>query len=443
MKFGLFYLPSIGLHEEIENGMAGQNPVLYQRMLKELAEQARLADDTGYESIGFTEHHFHVEGYEISNNPVMLDLFIGLHTKRIKVGQLGIVLPAASPLRVAEDIAMLDHMTGGRAYVGFARGYQKRAVNVLGQQYHVSASASDQSEVDRVNREAYEEFFRIIKLSWTHDVFSFRGKYWQIPPAEGIPWSHNATARVGKGQEEDGVVRRIGIAPRCLQKPYPRIYQPFSFSPETIRWCAHEDIMPIVLYTDLEKVKKLFKLYQDEAAAAGPNHDYVQPADAHLSASPMISPKWTHAQGGRKLAFGENIGLFRDCVVAATDEEAKALAAKANGYVWPEWFAPFGFNEALRRVGETGPLTIRGDFNDLYERDFELVGSPDTVARKIERLQSELDCRYLLLWTYNGLIPHEKLMRSIDLFANKVMPRFAEREATQPPASVEAGSQVC
>jgi alkanesulfonate monooxygenase SsuD/methylene tetrahydromethanopterin reductase-like flavin-dependent oxidoreductase (luciferase family) len=439
MKFGLFYLPSIALREEIEQGMAGQNPVLYQRMLKELGEQARLADDAGYDSIGFTEHHFHVEGYEISNNPVMLDLFVGMQTKRIKVGQLGVVLPAASPLRVAEDIAMLDQMTGGRAYVGFARGYQKRAVNILGQQYHVSASASDQSDVDRINREAYEEFFRIIKLAWTHDVFSFKGKYWQIPPAEGIPWAHDATLRVGKGQDEHGVVRQIGIAPQCLQKPYPKIYQPFSFSPETIRWCAHEDIMPIILYTDMEKLKKLYKLYQDEAAVAGPNLEYVQPANAHLSASPMISPVWTHAAGGRKLAFGENVGIFRDCVVAPTDDEAKELAAKANGYVWPEWFAPFGFNEALRREGEVGPLKIKGDFNDLYDRGFELVGSPDTVCRQIDKLKNELGCRYLLLWTYNGLIPHDKLMRSIDLFANKVMPRLAEREeASQPAAAIGA-----
>jgi alkanesulfonate monooxygenase SsuD/methylene tetrahydromethanopterin reductase-like flavin-dependent oxidoreductase (luciferase family) len=428
MKFGLFYLPSVGSKGEIERGMAGQDSVLYQKMLKEILEQAQLADTAGYESIGFTEHHFHVEGFELSNNPVMLDLFVGTQTKRLKVGQLGIVLPAASPLRVAEDIAMLDQMTGGRAYVGFARGYQKRAVNILGQQYHVSASASDQSELDRINREAYEEFFRIIKLAWTQDVFSYNGKYWQIPPAEGIPWNHELTARVGKGQDKEGVVRKIGVAPHPLQKPYPKIYQPFSFSPETIRWCAHEDIMPIVLYTDVEKVKKLYKLYQDEAALAGPNLDYAQSADGHdhLSASPMIKPQWTHAAGGRKLKFGENIGLFRDCVVAPTDAEAKQLAADANGYVWPEWFAPFGFNEALRREGETGPLPIKGDFNDLYDRDFELVGTPDTVCRKIEKLKKELDCQYLLLWTYNGLIPHDKLMRSIDMFANKVMPKFAD-----------------
>ena len=112
--------------------------------------------------------------------------------------------------------------------------------------------------------------------------------------------------------------------------------------------------------------------------------------------------------------------------MATTDEEARALASAANGYVWPQWFGPFGFNEALRQDGESGPLSIAGNFEDLYERDFELVGSPDTVSRKIERLQKELDVRFILLWTYNGLVPHAKLMRSIELFATQVMPRFAD-----------------
>src|SRR5499426_1561629 len=131
MRVSLFYLPSIGSRAEIERGMAGLRSDLYQRMLSEIAAQARLADDLGYDSISFTEHHFHVEGFEISDSPVLLDLFVGLQTKRIRVGQLGIVLPAENPLRVAEDIAMLDHMTGGRANAGFARGYQRRWVDVM------------------------------------------------------------------------------------------------------------------------------------------------------------------------------------------------------------------------------------------------------------------------------------------------------------------------
>src|SRR6476619_6725461 len=137
--------------------MAGQRRDLYQQMLTELSAQARLADELGYESISFTEHHFHIEGFEVSNNPVLLDLFVGMQTKRIRVGQLGIVLPADNPIRVAEDIAMLDQMTGGRANAGFARGYQRRWVDVMAQQTHGihGALPHQHDEIDNANRLAF------------------------------------------------------------------------------------------------------------------------------------------------------------------------------------------------------------------------------------------------------------------------------------------------
>src|ERR1041385_3600813 len=130
MKVSMFYLPSTGSRADVEGGMAGTRPELYQQMLREIAEQARLGDELGYDSVSFTEHHFHIEGFEVSNNPVLLDLFIALQTKRIRIGQLGIVLPAQNPIRVAEDIAMLAHMSGGRAHAGVAGGHPRRPVGV-------------------------------------------------------------------------------------------------------------------------------------------------------------------------------------------------------------------------------------------------------------------------------------------------------------------------
>ena len=97
MKTSLFYLPDVGNADEREQGMAGMRGDLYQRMLADLSTQARLADKLGYNSISFTEHHFHIEGFEMSNNPVLLDLYIGMQTQNIRVGQLGIVLPAGEP----------------------------------------------------------------------------------------------------------------------------------------------------------------------------------------------------------------------------------------------------------------------------------------------------------------------------------------------------------
>lgn len=393
MKVGLFYLPSVGSREEMTRGMAGLGDDLYQRMLRELAEQARWADGLGYDAIAFTEHHFHIEGFELSNNPVLLDAFVGLQTRRLRVGQLGIVLPASNPLRVAEDIAMLDHMTGGRALAGFARGYQRCWVDVLGQHYYGvhGTTPGQHDEVDRVNREAFEECYRIIKLAWTSETFSFQGKYWRIPP-EGIPWSIEATRQYGRGVGEDGVLREVGVVPKPLQKPHPPLYQPFAASEGTIRWCAREGIVPILPPMRYDLQRHLYRVYQEEAAAAG-----------------------------RHLAYGEGLGLLRDVVVADSDAEAQELWHNSGVFCGAAWFRPFGFDRVLYSAGEEATFTAR----DMLERALALVGSPDTVRHQMEHMLSQAPVEYLFAWTYNALIPHAKVMRSLDLFATKVLPRFA------------------
>ncbi|HTO54211.1 MAG TPA: LLM class flavin-dependent oxidoreductase, partial [Myxococcota bacterium] len=211
MKVSLFYLPTVGTRAEIEAGKVGLSGPAYGRMLRDLSEQAKLGDDLGYDSISFTEHHFHVEGFELSNNPVLLDLFVGMQTKRIRVGQLGIVLPSQNPLRVAEDIAMLDHMTGGRANAGFARGYQRRWVDIMAQQTHGihGALPHQHDAIDEANRLAFEESFQIVKRAWTEDFLEVEGKFWRVP-AGPTPWTLEATARYGGGVR-DGVVRAVSV----------------------------------------------------------------------------------------------------------------------------------------------------------------------------------------------------------------------------------------
>ena len=389
MQVSVFYLPSIGSRAEMEQGMAGLRGDLYQRMLSELKEQAQLADELGYDSISFTEHHFHVEGFEISNNPIMLDLFVALNTKRIRVGQLGIVLPSQNPLRVAEDIAMLDHMSGGRANAGFARGYQRRWVDVMAQQLHGihGATPGEHDAIDEANRAAFEEHFRIVKAAWTEDMFDFQGKYWQIPPA-GIPWNIDATKQWGSGVE-DGIVHQIGVVPKPLQKPHPPIFQPFASSENSIRWCAQEEITAILPPIYLQLQNQLYDIYREEAAKAG-----------------------------RTLALGEGLGLLRDVVVADTDEEAMELWGNSGAFCGAAWFAPFGFNKLLAPPGES--LTPQ----DLMDRGMLLVGSPDTVSHQMETLLNDTPVRWLFAWTYNGLMPHDKIMRSLELFQTKVLPRF-------------------
>ncbi len=382
MKVSLFYLPTIGSRAEMERGMAGLRGDLYDRMLRELSAQARLADDLGYDSISFTEHHFHVEGFELSNNPILLDLFIAMQTRRIRVGQLGVVLPAQNPIRVAEDIAMLDHMSGGRANAGFARGYQRRWVDVMAQQLHGihGARPHEHDAIDEANRAAFEESFRIIKKAWTDDLLAHDGRYWRVPPG-ATPWDIDYTRRFGAGVE-DGIVRAVGVVPKPVQKPHPPLFQPFASSERSIRWCAEEGVTAILpaLHPVLEA--RLVALY------------------AEVSGRPP----------------GDGMGVLRDVVVADTDAEAMALWNDSGAYCGAAWFAPFGFSRGLVHPDS-------GETPDLFAEGLALVGSVDTVCRQLERLVARLPVRWLFAWTYNALIPHEKLMRSIELFATQVLPR--------------------
>jgi alkanesulfonate monooxygenase SsuD/methylene tetrahydromethanopterin reductase-like flavin-dependent oxidoreductase (luciferase family) len=384
VKVSLFYLPSVGSRREIEAGMAGLRSDLYDRMLAELAEQAVLADELGYDSISFTEHHFHIEGFELSNNPVLLDLFIAMQTKRIRVGQLGIVLPADNPIRIAEDIAMLDHMSGGRANAGFARGYQRRWVDVLAQQTHGihGALPHQHDQIDAANRAAFEECFRIIKAAWTRDLLDYEGRYWRIP-AGRTEWDLEATRLYGAGVS-DGVVAQVGVVPKPLQRPHPPLFQPFASSEASIRWCAQEGVTAILPPLHPKTEDRLVRLY------------------AEVSGRPA----------------GEGIGVLRDVIVADSDDEAMALWADSGAFCGGAWFAPFGFSRGLADpdTGETP--------EDLFAEGLALVGTVDTVSAQLERLAERLPLDWLFAWTYNGLVPHEKLLGSLERFATKVLPRF-------------------
>src|SRR2546428_8670306 len=164
MKFIYFPLPA--LPATIEDRRR-ERPIAYrterwQQMLDEVVELARMAEDLGFEAITFPEHHLATEGLEIGSIP-LLSLYVALHTKTIKVGPIGYVLPGWDPLRLAVEIGWLDQLTKGRSFVGFARGYQHRWLNQMAQKLHVSATTSDQSEVDKVNRKGVEEVFQVPK----------------------------------------------------------------------------------------------------------------------------------------------------------------------------------------------------------------------------------------------------------------------------------------
>ncbi len=398
LRLGAFLLPSAGATpEEFERGGAGQNPNYYQRGLADASRLLRQVEDLGFDFVAFSEHHFHVEGLEVSNNPVLLGCWAAMQTSRLRIGQMGNVLPARNPILMAEDLAMLDHMSGGRMCAGFARGYQARHVMTVGQKMNAvwtAANDPDFAKHDQINRELFNEHYEIIRKAWAEPLFKHEGKHWQIPP-KGIKWDHPATLHMAPGMVgEDGQIDKIGIAPLTLQEPESiEVFIPFTMSAETIEWSAREGITPVIFTPIEEHARASIDLYHNAATAAGAN-----------------------------VEWGRGLGHFRDIVVADTDAEAHAISERGLGYIWTRWHDWFGFNEALRYPGEKGPIPNTPE--TVRERGYSISGSVDTVARKLEAMIKTLNTDLIVPWMAAGPAPIDGLLKSNELLVEKVLPKI-------------------
>jgi alkanesulfonate monooxygenase SsuD/methylene tetrahydromethanopterin reductase-like flavin-dependent oxidoreductase (luciferase family) len=413
MKFMLFVLPTIPATFEERRNLRpiGRNNERYQQMLDELRQLVVLAEQAGFDVFSTTEHHFHSEGYEASVAPLLLYTDLAARTERIKFASLGLVLPAWDPLRVAEEIAVLDHLTRGRFYAGFARGYQDRWVNVLGQQYHATGAPMDGSAIDQHNREVYEEVLEIVRKAWTEDTITFNGKYYQIPYPyeEGIQrWpAAEWTRQYGAPGEVDaqGVVRKISVIPKPYQQPHPPLFQPFSVSENTIRYTARSNIVPWILVSNPPDFQRLCAVYQEVAQASG-----------------------------RSLKLGESVGAFRAVHFGKTEAEAVELLRNTNYRGFLEYFSGFGFGEAFRTAedNEKYPMTPLPIEELTVERlrrvKYALAGTPNYVRAEIDALQSLYGSGGELEWFGwffdQGFMSWDETQRQFEAFAKEIIPHF-------------------
>jgi alkanesulfonate monooxygenase SsuD/methylene tetrahydromethanopterin reductase-like flavin-dependent oxidoreductase (luciferase family) len=377
VKFHLVQPGTVGSHAEIAKGMAGQNRELYQRYLDEVKQYVRLGDELGFASYGHNEHHLQIEGFEVTNHPGMFSLFVGSHAKRMKVATLGYVLPTHNPVRVAEEIATLDHMLQGRLIVGFTRGYQARWVGSYASVAGAGATTPDLAKardaVDQMNREIFEESVAIIKCAWTSETFSFKGKYWQFPP-DGVS-GHPAYAKFGAGQDENGVVREIGIAPRPYQDPHPPLYGAFAHSMRTVDMWAREGGKPIVLANQLDFCEALWNRY---IKTAGEN--------------------------GREVSRGDAAAWGGILMLADTKDEVEKIRTE---YEWQynEWFKPFG--QGLANY---------------------LIGTPDEISKQIEDAHERLGFNEIWIQFGQGFRELGRNQEELSRLADEVIPRFATKD---------------
>jgi alkanesulfonate monooxygenase SsuD/methylene tetrahydromethanopterin reductase-like flavin-dependent oxidoreductase (luciferase family) len=355
----------------------------YDQVMDEAREFAKAADDAGFWSIWYTEHHFGHEGIELTPNPVLMATDIAARTERIRIGQAANIITFWHPLRLAEDIALLDQLSGGRVEVGVGRGlYGREALNL-----NQLADPRDQER----NRALFDETLEIMIQAWSGEFFSHSGRFYEFP-VPGVRWQHPLSPAT-PDFTADGEITKLSVIPRTLQRPHPPLWQVID-SPRSIQSAAEQGVQGLFWLPPISALKERFELYRSTASKAS----------------------------GREYALGEGIGLVRDVYVAETMEQARAEFEEAlmTSYRWITHWRGLG---NLMEAGEelTPEHTLSYDF--LAERNL-LVGTPDHVAEKIAELQSELDLEHLLLWTTHPGLRHRNAMRSLELFATKVMPRF-------------------
>ena len=371
------------------NATNWENKKSYNQILKEIREIATYCDQNNWDSIWFTEHHFSHEGMEICPNPLLLSTDIAARTKNIRIGQAASVITFWNPIRVAEDIALLDQLSNGRVEAGIARGiYGREALNM-----NADADMKDQAK----NFRLFEETLTIMKKAWTEKHFNHSGEFYTYP-APNFEWEHDMSPPSSDFMNtETKILEKISIVPKPIQKPHPPLWQMVD-SPSSIEWAAKNGINTMMWIPTVKSLKNRFKIYQE-----------------------------TKSETEKKpVEMGEGIALVRDMFLAETMDEAREKAGEAM-VRYMRWVCHWRGLGVYMNPGEELPKTegkldlLNYDF--LHKRNM-LFGTVDYVTQKIEELQSELNLQNLQVWSNFPGVKHDDCMKSIKLFTKKVMPHF-------------------
>ncbi len=372
MRFSVFH--GMGAPGDLAN---------YRKHLEDAREYAVTAEKYGFWSAWYTEHHFGHEGQELTPNPVLMGVDIAAHTSTLRIGQAAAIATFWHPIRLAEDLAMLDQLSDGRLEVGVGRGlYGREALNL-----NPAADPRDQKK----NRALFEEIVEILKKSWTGEFFSHKGEFFEFP-APGVKWNHPLSPATPEFTDENGEITKLQVVPAPLQEGGPALWQVID-SPPSIAKAAQEGIQAIFWLPPVSALKGRFELYQQKASEAQ----------------------------GRDVPLGEGIALVRDVYVADSMEQARGEFEEAvmNTYQWVTHWR--GLSNLMEEGEELTDQTL--DFDFLWDRN-QLVGTPEYVTEKIRELQSEVNLEHMMLWTTHPGLKHENAMKSLQLFSEKVKPHF-------------------
>ena len=340
-------------------------------------------EELGYDTFWSAEHHFQREGYECIPNLLLLYVHLAHLTKNIKFGCGFNINPMWHPLRLAEDYATADILTGGRVVFGVGRGYHSREVDTFG----VPSTLSD----NEANREMFEEQVEIIFKAFNEDSFSYQGKFYTIPPE--VPY---------RGY----TLKEITLVPRPRTLPVETWQPVVSASQRAMDFMAKHHIKGII----------------GGGAAAGGATDGV-----------MNQWRDTLAKHGRETEMGADLAVGYTIHIAETEDKA---VSEARDFFEEnmKMFAPLGFvrgltNDQIDAVGDPRRARAAGlpTVEDGVRAGSWLCGPPEIITEKLMDIQA----RYPGLQQINvGSVvgtPQSVILEQLEAFGKEVMPNFKSR----------------
>ncbi|MFL5846628.1 MAG: LLM class flavin-dependent oxidoreductase [Solirubrobacteraceae bacterium] len=392
------------------------------RLTRNQIRRAVLADRLGFDYFWMSEHHFNTEGAELSSNPLQSQTAIAMLTKRLRLGQLANITAFWHPLRLAEQIGILDVLSGGRVEVGVGRGYQAREAETFGQAY--GSTVQDQER----NRSYHEEAVEILIKAWTEESFYHQGDFYSLPPSY-TKWNHSQTIAYF---QELGIVddvfklgapdmyssgpsitnstttlKQLSVLPQPLQRPHPPMWEPVT-SERSIRYAASHGFNGNHFNDTSKSLKLRIETYMDEAEKCG-WPDYLDRGEFKYG---WDAEKHRGVSAGRVIHIvDKNIGNIQ----------------KADDAMMFEWdfYKPFGFAAVLADPGETPDPNTEVTYDLLREKGIVIAGSVEEVTEGLLKLRDDCYAEgdfIVNVWFEAGGMAQQDIEDQIQCFGEEVLP---------------------
>ena len=358
-----------------EYGNADNVTDCYNWSIDELMLAARL----GFDGVGLNEHHQNPYGFMC--NPNLFGSILAKMTRdqgldQVALVQLGATISSCPPIRLAEEYAVLDCISGGRLIAGLPTG--------LGNDVSISNGITPME-----HRERWREGIELMIKAWTaKEFFAWNGKYNQLP--------------------------KVNLWPRPVQQPHPPLLIPGAASSSTWDFC-HDRNLPYAYlsYFGGKSADNVMDRFWDRAAARGKDANPYRAAFLQIVG---VAETDREAED----IYGPHVEYFYH-----------KLLHLPVGYISPPGNTDY---KSLLNIFTMGKNLLQvSDFTvdlkplkakDMIEREFVVVGSPATVREKLEAMARRLNVGHLMVALQFGSLPHEQTNRNIELFGREVLPHL-------------------